>query len=76
MSCYIVQEIDGTSRFTLEDASGFLLLESCVSGVELPPGLGAVTQGLPPMSARRRIYQDVVTDEEDVLTIILLTLDE
>jgi len=30
MSCYIVQEIDGTSRFILEDGSGFLVLEDCV----------------------------------------------
>ena len=41
MSCYLVQEVDGTSRFTLEDASGFLLLEFCpppTPGGELPIG--------------------------------------
>jgi hypothetical protein len=31
---YLVQEADGTSRFTLEDGSGFILLES---GVVPPP---------------------------------------
>ena len=29
MSCYLVQEDDGVSRFTLEDGTGFLLLEFC-----------------------------------------------
>ena len=33
MSCYLVQEEDGVSRFTLEDESGFILLELC----EEPP---------------------------------------
>ena len=27
--CYLVQEIDGVGRFTLEDGSGFILLEYC-----------------------------------------------
>jgi hypothetical protein len=41
VSCYIVQEIDGVGRFTLEDGSGALLLELCpppVPGGELPIG--------------------------------------
>jgi len=29
-TCYIVQESDGTSRFILEDGSGFLILEDCI----------------------------------------------
>lgn len=41
MSCYLVQEVDGTSRLTLEDGSGALLLEFCpppIPGGELPIG--------------------------------------
>ena len=30
--CYLTQESDGTSRFTLEDGSGSLALESCDVG--------------------------------------------
>src|SRR3990167_3239594 len=29
-ACYLVQEADGTSKFQLEDASGFLIMETCV----------------------------------------------
>ena len=80
MSCYLVQEIDGTSRFTLEDGSGFLLLEFCppAPGGDLiaggRPDTGLEAQ-LPPRRGRRRRYQQIVTDEE-VMTIILMTLDE
>jgi hypothetical protein len=41
VSCYLVQEIDGVGRFTLEDGTGALLLELCpppVPGGELPIG--------------------------------------
>jgi hypothetical protein len=31
-SNYLVQETDGTSKFTLEDSSGAVLLESSTSG--------------------------------------------
>lgn len=61
MSCYLVQETDGSSRFTLEDGSGFLVLEDCI-----PTGGDAVMGGTLSDAAaqhqaflrRRRIEQD------------------
>lgn len=66
MSCYLVQETDGVSRFTLEDESGFLLLEECepVIGGELPMG-------------DRRTHHEIILrhppseDEEIMLAVIL-----
>lgn len=67
MSCYIVQEIDGTSRFTLEDASGFLLLEQC------PPGGGDLPVGGPMIRGRRKWKTDF-EEEEDIVAVLLSVL--
>lgn len=64
MSCYIVQEVDGTSRFTLEDGSGFLVLEGCVPA---PPEQGV---GGPLRKGRRRRLE-VIDQELDWLAVIL-----
>ena len=40
MSSYLVQEEDGTSRFTLEDSSGFLLLEDGTTPAPTPAPSG------------------------------------
>ena len=78
MSCYLVQEEDGTSRFTLEDGSGFILLEFCppTPGGQVVVGGRGVHEALPVRRGRRRENQQIITDEEDVLTIILMWLDE
>lgn len=74
MSCYLVQETDGVSRFTLEDGSGFLLLEFCPppGGVEYNP-IGDVTppsvegrQGPYVRGQRRRLTED----EEDLIFLL------
>ena len=65
MSCYLVQEVDGVSRFTLEDGSGFLLLENCVPVIPPGPGVG----GPLPKGRRRRL--EVIGDEDDWLAAIL-----
>lgn len=64
MSCYIVQEIDGVSRFTLEDESGFLVLEDCVP---TPPSGGTPIGGYD-RKRRRRLGGD---SDEDWLAVIL-----
>jgi hypothetical protein len=67
-NCYLVQEIDGVSRFTLEDSSGFLLLETC----EEPP-----VEGPPLGMGDRRLYHErirrhpVSEDEMWIITTIL-----
>ncbi len=65
MSCYLVQEDDGTSRFTLEDGSGFLVLENCVP---TPPQPGV---GGPARPGRRRRREVIQGAEEDWLAVIL-----
>lgn len=64
MSCYLVQEIDGVGRFTLEDGSGFLLLEDCVP---VPPG-GELPIGGYDRKRRRRLGPD---SDEEWLAVIL-----
>lgn len=64
MSCYIVQEVDGVSRFTLEDGSGFLLLENCVP-VPPQPGVGGDAR----RGRRRRL--ESIYDEDDWLATVL-----
>ncbi len=65
MSCYLVQETDGVSRFTLEDGSGFLLLENCTPVVPPEPGVGG------PVRRGRRRRLEVIDDELDWLTAVL-----
>ena len=80
MSCYLVQETDGVSRFTLEDGSGFLLLEFCPppGGVEYNP-IGDITppsqegrargrgaEGPMVRGMRRRLQED----EEDLIFLL------
>lgn len=71
-TCYIVQESDGTSRFILEDGSGFLVLEDCVptaAGDSVMGGTAAqaqaqalaAQQGQQAILKRRRLE----ADEED-----------
>lgn len=64
MSCYIVQESDGTSRFTLEDGTGSLLLEFC-DVIPPEPGVG----GQPRKGRRRRL--EMIMDEDDWLAVVL-----
>ncbi len=64
MSCYLVQEDDGTSRFKLEDGSGFLLLEDCAT-VPPEPGVGG------PLRRGRRRRLESIMDEDDWLAVIL-----
>lgn len=85
MSCYIVQEADG-SRFELEDESGFLLLEFCPpSGAEYNPvgdsspplalaDLGEALEGLPVRRGRRRRREDIFDQDDDIITILLSEL--
>ena len=82
MSCYLVQEVDGTSRFTLEDGTGFLLLEFCPppGGAEYNPvgdsspalPLADLGPALPPRRGRRRRLESIYDDDE----IISILLDE
>lgn len=65
MSCYIVQESDGVSRFTLEDGTGFLLLENCIPVVPPEPGVGG------PLRKGRRRRLEVISEEEDWLAVVL-----
>lgn len=65
MSCYIVQETDGVSRFTLEDGSGFLLLENCVPSIPDGHGVGG------PLRKGRRRRLEVIGDEDDWLAVVL-----
>lgn len=71
MSCYIVQEIDGTSRFTLEDGSGFLVLEDCIP---VPPGGVAITAGgIRPYRNGPRVRRGEVEDEDELIAVVLLS---
>jgi hypothetical protein len=67
VSCYIVQEVDGVSRFTLEDGTGFLVLEDCVPA---PPG-GDLGAGGQPRKGRRRLVGD---SDEEWLAVVLAEL--
>ncbi len=64
MSCYIVQEADGVSRFELEDGSGFLVLENCIPTIPVGPGVGG------PATRGRRKRLEQIGDEE-MLAVIL-----
>ncbi len=70
MSCYIVQEVDGVSRFTLEDASGFLVLEDCIP----TPGGGDIVVGGLPIRRSRRRHREQIGDEEAVISLTLSEL--
>ncbi len=65
MSCYLVQEDDGTSRFELEDGSGFLVLENCIPVVAPEPGVGG------PLRKGRRRRLEVISEEDDWLAAVL-----
>ena len=83
MSCYIVQETDGSSRFSLEDLSGFLVLEDCIPTAAGQSVMGGTPEALAAIEAaaarlnaqrgeqatlkRRRLEQD----DEDWLSILL-----
>ncbi len=66
MSCYLVQESDGVSRFELEDGSGFLVLENCTP---TPPGGTPIGGG--PVRRGRRKRREIIGDEEDWLAVVL-----
>lgn len=65
MSCYLVQEDDGVSRFTLEDGSGFIVLEDCVPSIPVGPGVGG------PMRKGRRRRLEMIGEEDDWLAVVL-----
>ena len=70
MSCYLVQEEDGVSRFILEDESGFILLEFC----EEPPTPGELV-GM----GDRRLYNERIRrhpPSEDEMMLISVILSE
>ena len=71
MSCYLVQEIDGVSRFTLEDGSGSLLLEFC----EEPPVGGETLQ-----MGDRRLFHETIRrhppDEDELEAFLAVLLSE
>jgi len=69
VSCYIVQETDGVSRFTLEDGTGFLILEDCVPA---PPGGDLGAGGQPRKGRRRRL--ELIGDDEEWLAVVLAEL--
>lgn len=64
MSCYLVQETDGVSRFTLEDGLGFLVLEGCVPAPPSDQPIGGVDR------RRRRRLDGGVSDEEWLAVIL------
>lgn len=64
MSCYLVQEIDGVSRFTLEDGTGFLLLDGCVP---VPPSGGLPIGGV---DRKRRRRLEAGSDDEWLAVIL------
>lgn len=71
MASYLVQEEDGTSRLTLEDGTGFILLEE--SGVTPTP---TVVQGGGIIIPRRRIVtrlrQEGIEEDEAIALALLL----
>jgi hypothetical protein len=77
VSCYLLQETDG-SKFELEDDSGFLLLEFCPDGGEYNP-IGDRSPALPladlsdalPVRRGRRRRREVITDEEILISVLL-----
>lgn len=64
MSCYLVQEVDGSGRFLLEDGSGFLMLENCVPSVTDQPDVGG------PLRKGRRRLHDVVSEDEWLAVVL------
>lgn len=64
MGCYIVEEADGTSRFELEDGSGFVVLEDCIP---TPPG-GDMPAGGDARRGRRRLD---VNSESEWLSVVM-----
>ena len=64
MSSYLVEETDGISRFTLEDGSGFILLEQ--TAVTVTPTGGFV------VSVRRPTRRLVISDDDALVALTLL----
>ncbi len=66
---YLVQEEDGTSRFTLEDGSGFILLEESGGVTPTPEPTGGQ------ISVRRRLRgrvgRVIDVDEDDLIALTL-----
>ena len=72
MSCYLVQEEDGTSRFILEDGIGFILLEFC----DEPPPFGDEPWR---RGGDRRLHNEVIRrrqPSEDEMMLISVILSE
>jgi hypothetical protein len=72
VSSYLVQEEDGVSRFTLEDGSGFILLEAQGPAPAAAPGGGIIS-----VRRRRRIDIRRITQDDDealALTLLLRTI--
>ena len=67
---YLVQEPDGTSRFTLEDGSGFILLEAATPPTpEVVHGGGIIIQRRRPII---RIDQYHLEEDEAIALSLLL----
>ena len=72
MSCYLVQEEDGVSRFILEDGSGWILLEFC----DEPPPFGDEPWR---RGGDRRLHHEVIRRQppsEDEMFLISVILSE
>lgn len=68
---YLVQEEDGTSRLTLEDASGFLLLEESSAGPTptVVEGGGII---IPRRRLAARLRQEGLEEDEAIALSLLL----
>lgn len=67
---YLVQEPDGTSRFTLENGSGFILLEAATPAApEVAHGGGIIIQRRRPVIRLDRY--DLEEDEAIALSLLL-----
>lgn len=68
---YLVQEADGTSRFTLEDGTGSLILETAV---EIPDTPTTTTAHAPRGQHNPYRIERVPTNDDDIVIALILSL--
>ncbi len=71
---YLVQEVDGASRFTLEDGSGFILLEAAGPAPSQGVPVGGVISVRRRLPGRVRRITDLDEDAAIALTLALRTI--